>query len=71
MIEQYEYNVIWVKTYWMFRIIIRNMCNIEIKTKYFISSISNGKSVAMLNDARSHDLFVVERISWRIYQFRF
>ena len=64
MMEYYDYNAI-------FKIIIRNMWNIEIKTKYFISFILNGKCVAMLNDARSHDLFVVECISWRIYQFWF
>ena len=44
-------------------IIIRNMWNIEIKIKYFIFLIPNAKCVTMLNDARSHDLFVVERIS--------
>ena len=47
----------------MLKIIIRNMWNIEIKIKYFIFFILNGKCVAMLNDARSHDLFVVECIS--------
>ena len=47
----------------MLKIIIRNMWNIEIRIKYFIFLIPNTKCVAMLNDARSHGLFVVERIS--------